>query len=222
MKPLIGALLYPARLCRPDLSFAVNLLTRKPSQALAKRILRYIRATTGEGLHYKSGVKDVFLDLFTDSDWAAETEDRKSISGHTIFLTGNLIAWGSKKQQTTALSSCEAEMYALVEGVKELIYIQNLIRDLGITVARTRVWVDNQGTIDFVNNDGPSRRMKHIDIRVHFVKEHVQAGDFELIKIASAENIADGLTKSLNKVKFREFKERLRVTEDEGSNQEGV
>ncbi|KAG6428886.1 hypothetical protein SASPL_106925 [Salvia splendens] len=110
---LIGRLLY---LCitRPYVTFAVHKLSKyvsNPSDEhweAAEKILRYLKGTPGHGLFYSSSSK-INLSIFSDADWAACPDTRKSMTGYCLFISSSLISWKAKKQNTIAHSSAEAE-----------------------------------------------------------------------------------------------------------------
>ncbi|PAL11902.1 hypothetical protein B8W92_11625, partial [Moraxella osloensis] len=65
---------------------------------------------------------------YCDSDWAADKNDRKSVTGYVFMMAGAAITWKSKKQQTVALSSTEAEYMALGDAVKEVLWLTQLLK----------------------------------------------------------------------------------------------
>jgi len=119
------------------------------------------------------------------------------------------VSWKSKLQHTVALSSTEAEYLALSAAVREALFLRNLLGDLHPAAAGTiTLFEDNQSTIKQAYNLQSSDRTKHVDIRHHFIKQHVAKGDVALEYIPTAEQLADALTKSLDRVKvsyFRQF-----------------
>ena len=113
-----------------------------------------------------------------------------------------------KLQHTVALSSTEAEYLALSAATREALYLRNLLRDLCPDAAGTvTLYEDNQSTIKQASNVLSSDRTKHIDIRHHFVKSHVANGDIVLEYLPTAEQPADALTKSLDRVKVASFRQ---------------
>lgn len=134
-RPLIGKLLYLARGTRPDIANTVRELSRFSSQPTmehwqaCKRLLRYLRGTSNYRLSYYGG-KPLQLESYMDADWA-NSNDRKSISGMLIKLAGGAVSWSSKKQSTVSLSSTEAEYNSLSEGTREVIWLRQLLKDLG-------------------------------------------------------------------------------------------
>ena len=97
----------------------------------AHRVLRYLKGTTGWGLHFKrQGM--ISLDVYTNSDFAGSLIDRKSTTGYCIFLAENLVVWRSKKQEVVARSSTKAEFRALAHELTEVMWIKGILQDLKI------------------------------------------------------------------------------------------
>lgn len=206
---LIGSLIYLVLATRPDIAWVVGKLSQflnNPSSehvTAAKRVLRYLKATKDQKLIYTKQ-DEVNLVGYSDSDWAQSIDDRKSTSGYVFKLSGP-ISWRAKKQPTVALSSCEAEYMALTETFKEEIYLTNLLMAFNTTIDHTLIFCDNQGTISLAHNPVQHQRSKHIDIRHHFIREHLQSHNCHLKYVRSGDNPADALTKSLGRVKFNEL-----------------
>ncbi|MCO5591847.1 hypothetical protein L7F22_045840 [Adiantum nelumboides] len=118
---------------------------------------------------------------------------------------GNVaILWSSTRQSCVALSTAKAEYMALAQGVKECLWIRRFLQE---DIHSVRLWSDNQGAIAMAPQSGPTRKVKHIDIKFHFVKDHVEAGDVLLDYCPTKRMIADALTKPLP----RERTETLRA-----------
>ena len=129
-----------------------------------------------------SSTLSLVLDCYSDSDWAGDVDDRHSTSGYVIRLNGCTISWRSKRQNTVALSSCEAEYYAISSTVQEIIWFQQLLKEIlphdhraATTVnsipVKSFLHVDNQSAIQISRHDVHHDRSKHIDIRHHFIRE---------------------------------------------------
>lgn len=109
----IGSLLYAAQITRPDINFAVNLLSRfceNPGRAhwtAVKRILRYLKGIRGYELTF--GTQEDLLTGYCDADWASDSDQRKSTTGYVFTTYGGAISWSTKRQATVALSTTEAE-----------------------------------------------------------------------------------------------------------------
>jgi histone deacetylase 1/2 len=135
-RSIVGGLQY-LTVTRPDLSFVVNKVCqflhepRTPYWSAVKRILRYVRHIPC-GLHFRSS-SSTLLSAFSDADWASNMDDRRSTGGYAIFYGGNLIAWSARKQSTVSRSSTESEYKALADATAELVWVQSLFRELGVT-----------------------------------------------------------------------------------------
>lgn len=179
----------------------------KPTKAQlnsAKHVLKYLKGTMTYGLTFRKSDESVQLQGFCDSDWGS-SEDRKSISGYCFQLhnDGPLISWRSKKQQTVALSSCEAEYMALTYAIQEAKFLRQIISDLlGFKLKSVDLGVDNQGARNPVNY----QRSKHIDIRYHFIRDEVEKGNVKLFYVPTQQNPADIFTKPVNQKKLEVFK----------------
>lgn len=201
---MIGSLLYLALRTRPDILSAVSILSRfqkaptKYCHTAVKRIMRYLRGTMEFSLMYSR--EDIILNGFVDSDFAADITDRKSMSGFMILIGNSLCHWMSKKQASSALSTCEAEYYAIAEASKELIWFQSLLTEIGISLTNATVLhSDNQAAIKWAQAEHPPFvRAKHIDVRVHFVRDLVTNGKLEVKYVPSDGNLADILTKPVS------------------------
>ena len=212
---MIGSLLYLALRTRPDILVPVLILARfqqKPSEYChrgAKRIMRYLKGTVNLGIFYKPGTME--LHGFVDADYAADMTDRKSMSGYITKLGSSLIGWGARKQASVALSTCEAEYFALSVAAQEIIWMRKVLMEIGFPPLKaTPLRSDNQSGISWaVGEKLPSRRAKHIDVRVHYIRDVTRKKEILVQYIPTDENDADLLTKPLPRFKFKKVVERL-------------
>ena len=162
-----------------------------------KRILRYLRDTIDLGLRFTKS-SSMLLSTFSDADWAGNMDDRRSTGGYAIFFGGNLIAWSSRKQATVSRSSTEAEYKAVADATAEVIWIQVLLQELGISLSRPpSLWCDNIGATYLTANPIFHRRMKHMEVDYHFVRERVAMKQLDVRTISSKDQLADIMTKAL-------------------------
>ncbi|XP_019058893.1 PREDICTED: uncharacterized protein LOC109116982 [Tarenaya hassleriana] len=132
---MIGSLLYLTA-SRPDLCLSVGICARyqaKPKKShlqAVKRIIKYVKGTVEYDLHY---TKDTSSELvgFCDADWGGHTDDRRSTSGGCFFLGNNMVAWHSKKQNSTSLSTTEAKYIALGSCCAQLMWMRQTLSDSG-------------------------------------------------------------------------------------------
>jgi len=213
----VGCLMYLSTSTRPDLSFALCKVSQKCSKPTkedwnnVKHIMMYLKKVGKKGLHYQKtnnpGVK-----IFVDADWASDVEDRKSISGFVATCGEGAINWHSRKQQRVTTSSQHAELMALKEGCKEVIWMQLMFKELSceeIFDKPSNVFVDNQGAIAQAKSFEMTSRNKHIAVDVHFIRDIVRRGEVNCVYVPTDENLADCMTKVLNGRKTKVFVEKL-------------
>jgi hypothetical protein len=146
----------------------------------------------------------------SDADWASDATDRKSISGYSFYFQGSLVSWPAVKQKSIALSSTEAEYYAMAHAFKEALWLRTFLGLLRLPVPRPfPILSDNQAACSLSNSSALSARSKHIDIRHHFIRDHVQAGSFTTTWIPTEDMPADIFTKPLPLVHFSRHRDVL-------------
>jgi len=191
---------------RPDIAFAVSAVSQHSSNpgpahwTAVRRIFRYLAGTQTFGILYGSG----YCGGYTDADWGA-SEDRKSIGGYAFMINGGAVSWASRKQGSVALSSTEAEYMALTQGVKESLWLGELLEGSGALKHGKeirKVQCDNQAAIALTKNPEYHARTKHIDIHYHFIREHVDSGAIVLFYCPTHAMTADIFTKPLPRQQF--------------------
>ncbi|XP_046145331.1 secreted RxLR effector protein 161-like [Osmia bicornis bicornis] len=179
-RSLIGSLMYLATSTRPDIAHAVSALSQfndNPGEEhwkAAKRVLRYIKRTEKMEIVFTKTENELIG--FSDADWGASIDDRRSYTGYVFRLFGGAISWSSRKQKTVAMSSAEAEYMALSEAAKESIYQRRFLTEVVGKLKTTLILCDNQSAGLMAKNPVYHERTKHIDIRYHFVRESVERG----------------------------------------------
>ena len=203
---LVGSLMWAAMTTRPDLAYAISVLSRLCSNPTEQawqagiRVLRYLKGTRTHGLclggddKWRPGA----LEAWSDADWGGDLSDRRSTSGYVLKLYGSAVSWGTVKQKTVALSTAEAEYYALTEAIKDIIWVRSMLLDFGVLPERAvTIHCDNQSAIALAKNPGHHRSSKHIDLRYHFIREQVAEGLISLEYVETTRQVADIFTKSL-------------------------
>jgi histone deacetylase 1/2 len=215
-RSMVGALQY-LTLTRPDIAFAVNKVCQflhAPTTvhwSAVKRILRYVKGTINLGLQIRRS-RSMLVSSFSDADWAGCVDDRRSTGGFAVFLGENLISWTARKQPTVSRSSTEAEYKALANATAEMIWVQKLLTELGIShPSRALLWCDNIGAKYLAANPIFHARTKHIEIDFHFVRERVAQKLLDIRFIHTGDQVADGFTKALPIVKLRQFRNNLNL-----------
>ncbi|XP_041995607.1 secreted RxLR effector protein 161-like [Salvia splendens] len=205
---LIGRLMY---LCitRPDITFAVHKLSQyvsKPCEEhwiATEKILKYIKGTPGHGLFYSKDVEHT-LSIFSDADWAAYPDTRRSMTEYCLFLGTSLISWRAKKQHTISRSSAEAEYRAMAQASCEVVWATILLGDFGIVRKRViPLYCDNQAAVHICSNPVFHEHTKHIEIDCHTVTEKFLEGIIKPMHIRNTLQLVDIFTKPLSAVAFQ-------------------
>ncbi|SOV09159.1 uncharacterized protein UDID_18280 [Ustilago sp. UG-2017a] len=136
--------------------------------------------------------------MYTDVNWASDpTNRRRSTSGAVTYVYGCPVSWKSHVQKCVALSAVEAELVAVSEAAREELFFSYLLRDLGVTGVKPILRTDSQGCIQVSKDPAKHWKLKHIDTRYYFVRDHVQDGDISIEFVGTANNVANILTKPL-------------------------
>ncbi|XP_024187552.2 uncharacterized protein LOC112192448 isoform X2 [Rosa chinensis] len=213
---LVGRLIYLSH-TRPDLAYAVSVVSQfmhNPSEAhmdAVFRILQYLKSAPGKGLIFS---KFSHLDVsgYTDADWAGNITDRRSTSGYFTFVGGNLVTWKSKKQKVVARSSAEAEYRGMARGLCEMLWLRNLLRDLGFMQKKAMpLYCDNKAAIEIAHNPVQHDRTKHVEVDRHFIKEKLDAQVILFPFVPTEEQLADILTKALSSKAFYDSLDKLGI-----------
>ncbi|XP_071729078.1 secreted RxLR effector protein 161-like [Rutidosis leptorrhynchoides] len=168
-RAIIGSLMYLTE-SRPDIMFATCLCARYQAQPnvnhmlTAKKIMRYLKGTPKFGLGYPR--KDGFeLTAYSDSDYGGCKIDFKSTAGGCQFLGSRLVSWQCKKQTAVAQSTCEAEYIVVASCASQVVWIQQQLRDYGLHILNTPIYVDNTAAIAVTKNPVNHSKTKHIGIK---------------------------------------------------------
>ncbi|CAI7878322.1 unnamed protein product [Closterium sp. NIES-54] len=217
---MVGALNYAANHIRPDIAFATSRLASVVSRAsheqleAAKRLVRYVSATTSVGLEYSAvrqrqqrgaadlGKGEMLLTCYTDASFNSVKADGTSIGGYVCLFGGGAVSWCSKKQNEVGLSSCETEYMALHHGAKEVVWLRRLLVEIGVCQKEpTVILCDNESVEKLAKNACLHGLTKHIrqkwhwvrrlldkEVRMEIVKTHQQAADILTKRLAENEH----------------------------------
>ncbi|CAM6087793.1 unnamed protein product [Calypogeia fissa] len=201
---VVGSLMYAMTCTRPDIAHAFSVVSRfmanpgKPHWEVVKWVLRYLRGTLDYEILF-DGKTNSTLELggYVDSDYVRNLDNRKSTISYVFMLGGGCINWKSINQSCVALSTTKAEYMAACEATKELIWLQRLVHDLGLSQERLELLCDSQSALHLAKNLVFHARTKHIDIRYHFIREALEKKQIFMEKVASEDNAVDMLIKVL-------------------------
>ncbi|TPX73217.1 hypothetical protein CcCBS67573_g05520 [Chytriomyces confervae] len=172
-------------------------------QSSLKRLVGYLVNMRGLELRYTAG-KANLIEAWVDASHLSE--GAYGVSGHAVFVGGNLVSWRSRKQRTVALSSMEAEVNALVDVVKEVMWLKELLTDLGVSGIKTVVYEDNQAAIASSKHAIVNDRTRHILGKTTFMRETIKEHNIELVFIPTKDQKADGLTEAKGPSEFERFR----------------
>jgi hypothetical protein len=179
-----------------------------------KRILRYLAGTLDHGLCYTRTTGKSWFVGYSDSDLAGDVDSSKSTTGCLFFLGTSLVSWQSVKQRVVALSSCEAEYVAMTTAATQALWLSRLFADLlGRKIEVVELRVDNKSALALAKNPVFHDRSKHIRIKHHFIRDCVEEGSIKTEFIPTVDQLADILTKALDKTKLEEMRSRIGIKE---------
>jgi hypothetical protein len=211
---------------RPDIAAAIGLVSqfaedpRTSHLQAAKRIIQYLKGSVDLelclGVEEDNLKNEIKLVGYSDASWGNDLDTRKSTTGYIFYVSGGVVSWTSKKQNTVALSTTEAEYMALSHTTKEAIWLRGLLRELGYTQNQaTTIFEDNQSCINLAKNPVHHARSKHIDIQHHFIREKIISKEIHLEYTPTEEMIADIFTKPLAGPKFLKFRKDVNLRQKE-------
>jgi Reverse transcriptase (RNA-dependent DNA polymerase) len=209
----VGKLMYLAGMTRPDLSNAVRELGRRASSPCMRHwralqhVARYLAGTTTISIMYQRHTHNVnnVLVGYSDSDWATDSESRRSVTGYMIMFNDAPVAYKSKTQTSVTCSSSEAEWTAMAHGMRHAVHLRGLLAELAFPQQTTTWHEDNKGAIRTGSVIGFTGRTKHVDVQLKVTREYIAKGHFSVVYTSTADQLADALTKRLTGPKLQKF-----------------
>jgi hypothetical protein len=202
-RAILGSLMWGQLATRPDLSFSVSLLARfqaNPGIEHWKALLHvmgYVKNTIDYGLTYSRDF-DISPTAFVDADYGGCNDTRRSTSEYVFMMAGGAVTWSSKHQATVALSTVEAEYVAMSRCAQQMSWMHSWLDEVKIEhVLPGLIKGDNRGAIALTKNTKDHGKVKHIDIRHHYIRELIHSGKVTFEQVTSADNLADLFTKPL-------------------------
>nr|CAD1834520.1 unnamed protein product [Ananas comosus var. bracteatus] len=196
---VVGSLMFAMVCTRPDIAYVVGVLSRfmanpgKVHWEAAKWVLRYLRGTSDYAIMYAKNSRP--MQGYVDANFAGDLDKRRSTTGFVYEHGNGPISWMSKLQVTVALSTTEAEYMALTEATKEAVWLQGLMKELGMNFKPMCLLCDSMSAICLAKNPVYHKRTKHIDVQYHYIRDVIEDGKVRVLKVGTHENVADMLTK---------------------------
>ena len=192
---------------RPDIAYATKELARRltePRQldlTKVKHLLRYLKGTLSHAFKiqpalFKNKHTNITIDAYVDSDWAGCSDTRKSTSGVTISVLGSPIIGYSKTQVILALSSAEAELYAIGTGTSDTLHLKSIILEAELCDrVSINIHTDSTSGKSVATRTGTGKKTKHVELRFLYMQELVTNKTITITKIHTNDNPADVFTK---------------------------
>ena len=162
-----------------------------------KRIFKYLSSTVDLELWFPKDTHMNFIS-YTDADFASCKIDRKSTSGSCHFLGSSLVYWSSKKQNSVSLSTTEAKNITAGSCCAQVLQMIQTLRDFDLKFTKVSIFCDNTSTINLSINPIQHFKTKNIEIRHHFLRDHLQKGDISLEFVSTEDQLANIFIKSLD------------------------
>jgi hypothetical protein len=239
---LIGSLNYLSNFTRPDITHAVNQLckyTSNPSTAhwkAAMSVVSYLSMTYDYGIYYTADPESAECIGYCDASFTSDVDTMKSVTGYCFKLHNGLISWQSKSQPTVALSTAEAEYYAMGSAGREAIWLSRLVAEINsmyipICISASEsdvplkfdsqsknpdvlqhvpiVQSDSMSAIAMVNNNSSCTKVKHIAKYHHWIREQVEQSMLSFVHVRGNQNLADTFTKFLPRDVFLKHRDKM-------------
>jgi hypothetical protein len=207
-RQIIGSLLYVSIWTRPDISYAIGKLAKFNNHPTMQSIhatqwlMQYVLGTKSLGLTFLAG--NMRLSQYVDSSFADQIIDRRSTAGEITFLGKCPIQWDSFVCDNYSIpcSVGEAEYIAACEGGKVLMANRNLLEQLGYPQNKMYMFEDNEACISIALQESSTRKTKHVELQIHYIRDLVKRGLIVMIHIPTSIQLADMFTKPLNQEVF--------------------
>ena len=219
-RSLVGSLMYVTSGSHLDIMFAISKLSHfldcycEAHWQAAIRVVCYLKGTHDLALVLGGSTITPTLVGYSDSDYANDpgTDRQKSISGYCFTLGSGMVSWSSKKQKTIADSTCTTEYMAASDASQELMWLRTLLCELGFGLtAATPLLCNNTAAVLLCGDQAFHNQVKHLDVKYHWIHEHVENRELLLSQIPTSGNVADAMTKALPSPHFSSLRNCLGV-----------
>jgi hypothetical protein len=215
--PVSGKLRYLSDRSRPDLLVSVGEMSSNGSPhpslkhcEVARNILRYVKSSMKDKLTL-GGESPIVLEAYSDASYITSGNCKSRLGGCLFLGTDSAAVHSFSKNDTTVShSSCEAEIKAIDLTIKAVLHVRDVLSFLNEEqVNKTTIYTDSQSSIRLLETLKSNSNTRHINMRIHFIREALETQLIQLQFIGTDDNVADGLTKALEAPKFLKFKNRL-------------
>jgi hypothetical protein len=202
-RSVVGVISWISQCTRPDISFYVTYLAGFNNSPLRchweqlKKLVGYLQTTKDKGILLGADPSKHWLTAFCDASHGDPLLEGKSTTGYLFMLGGAPIAWASRKQKTISLSSSEAEYIAMSEMAIDAKYYLQVLQSFLPQVKTVLGLVDSEPARRIASGDATLRKVRHLTVRYHFVREMALSGELDLRWVTKMENVADILTKAM-------------------------
>ena len=214
VRSLLGGLIYLGKGSKPEICYDIFAIARymqcydETIMEAGKRVLRYLKGVKDVPLSIKARKTSRIIEVWTDSDHVGDKGSTcKSVSGYVVTVFGVPVAWGSNANYATANDPTEAETVALHLGVKKAIAIAKILIDTHV-IAESELVIhlnaDNQGAGKSLSNIMGTSGVRHIRIKISWIRDLVEDRVLQLHDVRSRDNPADIFTKPLTGLPFRD------------------
>ena len=202
-RPVLGSVMWGQLVTRPNLAFSISLLAHFQANPgmehwnALMHVIGYIKNMIDYGLTYSHDA-ELSPTAFVDADYGGCRDTHQSTSGYVFTMAGGPVTWSSKRQATVALLTTEAEYVPMSCCAQQMVWMHSWLSEVEMEYTCPGVFKgDNQGAIALTKNTQDHSKVKHINIRHHYIQELIQSGDIVMEQVPSAENLADLFTKPL-------------------------
>ncbi len=190
-REIMGKLMYLAHMSRPDVSNSVRELGRQMHDPCTRHwrglqhLVRYLATYPKMGVYFRreEGEQGNLLKGYSDADFAADAESRRSCAGYVLFLGETPITWSSKTERSIVLSTTESEWTALARGIKHVGFMKGFLDELGFNQSRVPWFYNNTATIISAKTLGFNGRTRHVDVKLKFTRQEHERGNIELFYV---------------------------------------
>lgn len=220
---LVGELLRVVTRTRPDLMYGVSRTKVSGKlQDLGRQMKGYLKATLNHGLKMKAE-KEEFVELRVFADASYGPDGQESHGAFVVMLGSSPMFWRSGKQAMVTLSTAEAELLEIIQGMVAGEAVAVVVQELFEKVTKT-LWSDAQSAIAILGAEGGSWRTRRLKLRAGYARQAVVSGEWRIAHMLGEKMIADLGAKPLSSTRLEMLKQEMGMVEgqdDQSRRKEG-